>query len=81
MKKEGDMKAEELQVEVDPEDKAQEEEPKGSADVVLVAQGVQLYRASQWLAGVMGGVGGSQRPVRLALPPSLRGRAENPRAG
>ena len=35
--------------------KAQEEEAKGSRDVVFVAEGVQRCRASEWLAGVMGG--------------------------
>ena len=48
VKEEGDVNEEE------PEEEAKEESP-GSRDVVLVAEGVQRCRASEWLAGVTGG--------------------------
>ena len=77
---EGNVKEEDPDVAVDPEDKAQEE-PNGLGDVVLVAEGVQRCRASEWLAGVKGGGEGSQGPVRLALQPSRPGWAATPGAG
>ena len=51
VKEEGGVTAEEPEVEVAPEEEAKEE-PLGSADVVLVAEGVQRCRASEWLGGV-----------------------------
>ena len=82
VKEEGNVKNEGPEVEVDPEDKAQAEEPKGSRDVVLVAEGVQRCRASEWLAGGGGDGGGqgSQGSVRLALQPSRPGWATAPGA-
>ena len=50
------MKEEQPEVKVDLEVKAQEEETKGSGDVVLVAEAVQRNRVTEWLAGVMEGV-------------------------
>ena len=65
----GKVKEEDPDLEVDPPEKAAEEEAKGSGDAVLFAEGVQRCPASECLAAMMGGV----RAARgCAIGPSIK---------